>query len=234
LENELDTLLSERKMVLEDELEQAKQSGMLFDRTQPMYMDGRIEEVMSDISHFKIIIQALQATDAEIQKVHETMPETFGKLDYSDARKVSTSLIKSLDGEEAVALLESLTEDMLELRGYRTTNTVLFNCSQSEYQQVKLALDIIYQKISQSVSLAHDATAHKADILPEILLLYQQVSQTYATARNVNMAYRDTDLDELSPTPTTISRSFSMLAIPISDSKPSLSQPIANSKNSGS
>ncbi|KAG2172265.1 hypothetical protein INT43_004806, partial [Umbelopsis isabellina] len=216
LENELNTLLSERKMVVEEELEEAKKSGTLFDSTQPIYMDERVEEVMSDINHIKNVIQALEVTVTEMQKAQTNMLEAFGKLDYSDARKVSTSLIKSLDSEEAVALLESLADEMVELQGLRSTQTALYNCCQSEQQQLKLALATINQKISQSVRIARETTAQKIDILPGILLLSQEVTQMYAKAHNIDLTYRDTDSDELSPTPATMSRSLSMLAIPTS------------------
>lgn len=219
---------------MEDELEQTKQSGTDFDSTQPLYMDERVEEVMSDITHIKNVIQALEATAAELQKAPTNMPETFGKLNYSDARKVSTSLIKGLDGEEAAALLESLAEEMIELHGLRSTQTAFYNCCQIEHQQYKLALATISQKISQSVRMAREATAQKIDILPGIIVLSQEVTQTFAKAHNIDMTYRDTHSDELSPTPTSISRSFSMLEIPTSDSKPKLSPRITNSENCSS
>ncbi|KAG2174539.1 hypothetical protein INT44_006802 [Umbelopsis vinacea] len=216
LDKELETLLSERSVVLADELEQAKQSGISFDELQPMYMDERIEEVMVEIYHWKSRISALQlAAEGMKTQIDGDATQVAGKLDYTIAREVSASLVKSLEPDEATLLFETLLDEMIDLKGYKAIQEPYNALLESVNRDLTLGVCAMYQKVSQSVQLAQTAAIQNPVFMSGLMELYHQVLQAYTVARKVDMAYKQPKtVSDPVPRSSGIPRSCSMLNIP--------------------
>lgn len=237
LETELDSLMSERAVVLADELEQAKVSGIPFDELEPMYMDERIEEVMSEIHDLQSRIGVLQnVMESVASQLDANASQVAGKLDYNVAREVSTSLVKSLDIEEAALLFETLIDEIVELKSFKATQAPHSAYLEAGTRELTGGICTMYQTISRSVQLARTAGIENTGVMSDLVQLYQQVSQAYSKARNVDLAYREATPTATKPSspPSSIPRSCSMLTLPTSNSglpTPSHSIPHANNPN---
>ncbi|GAB5585246.1 Kinesin-like protein kif21a [Umbelopsis nana] len=237
LETELDSLMSERAVVLADELEQAKVSGIPFNELEPMYMDERIEEVMSEIHDLQSRIGVLQnAMESVASQLDANASQVAGKLDYNVAREVSTSLVKSLDIEEAALLFETLIDELVELKSFKATQAPHSAYLEAGNCELTGGICTMYQTISRSVQLARTVGIENTGVMSDLVQLYQQVSQAYSKARNVDLGYREATATATKPSspPSSIPRSCSMLTIPISNSglpTPSHSIPHANNPN---
>jgi hypothetical protein len=202
--------------VLTDELEQAKQSGISFDELQPMYMDERIEEVMVEIYHWQSKISALQlATEGMKTQIDGDATQVAGKLDYKIAREVSASLVKSLELDEATLLFETLLDELIDLKGYKTIQEPYNTLLESVNRDLTAGVCAMYQKVSQSVLLAQTAAIQNPNFMSGLMELYHQVLQAYAIARKVDMAYKQPKtVSDPVPRSSGIPRSCSMLNIP--------------------
>lgn len=208
--------------MLADELEQAKQSGISFDELQPMYMDERIEEVMAEIHHWQSRISQLKlATEGMKAHIEGDATQVAGKLDYSIAREVSASLVKSLELDEINLLFETLLDEIIDLKGYKTIQEPHKALLESVNRDLTAGVCTMYEKVSQSVQLAQTVAIQNPDFMTGLMELYHQVLQAYATARKVDMAYKQPKtVSDSVLRASGIPRSCSMLNIPTTPTIP--------------
>jgi hypothetical protein len=206
-------------MVLADELEQAKRSGISFDELQPMYMDERIEEVMVEIHHLQSRISGLQRAMEDMKtRIDGDTNQVAGNHDYDIAREVTTSLVKGLKLDEATLLFETLLDEMIELKAYKAIQEPYGAHLESRNRDLTTGVCTMYEKISQSAQLAQDVAIQNPDFIPGLMHLFQQVSKAYALARKVDTSYKDLKpIREPPPPPSGIPRSCSMLNVSTSD-----------------